>query len=151
MPEYFDISLIGRKTSTSKSKIAACLKHLSLFEGDNNSNLFGGEQIIVSCFDDDESDFDEVNIGIPKHRFHKETFNNELKQFTNFINYCFVCNYNFKYALCSYEINGYLIGGIKKIEDFDNEEFLKRFPIIYKRSSLELPSLVVNIEAQEIF
>jgi|SRR6218665_84262 len=152
MPEYFDISFIGKKTSKSKSEMDTCLSLFCLFEGENKSYLFEGKQIIVSYFDDEGSDFDEITIGIPGQRFNKETFDSELKPFTNFVNRCFECNPNLQYALCSYELNGYLIGQVKKIQDFRNDEFLKRFPIIYKQvAPLELPRLEINTEAQDIF
>jgi hypothetical protein len=152
MPEYFDISLIGRKTNTSKSKIDACLIQLDLVEGENNSDFFKGKQIIVSYFDDDESDFDEVCIGVPEQYFTKGDFSKELEPVTNFINRCFQCNPNLEYALCSYELNGYLIGQVKTLKDFSSDEFLKRFPIIYRRTSpLCFPNLETNLDAQEIF
>lgn len=152
MPEYFDISLIGKKTSTSKSDIDVCLSQLGFSVGENTSDLFEGKQIIVSCFNDEESDFDEVSIGITEQRFTKENFESELEQFTNFVNRCFQCNTNLQYALCSYELNGYLIGQVKKIQEFNNDLFLNRFPIVYKRiDPLELPKSEINFEAQEIF
>ncbi|WP_437920409.1 hypothetical protein [Sphingobacterium sp. LRF_L2] len=152
MPEFFDISLISRKTSTSKSEMGACLNQLGLSEGENKSELFKGKQIIVSCFEDEESDFDEMSIGIPEQLFTKENFDSELALITNFVNQCFQCNPHLEYALCSYELNGYLIGSIKKYEEFSNTDFLKCFPIIYERKSpLELPLLKANTDAQEIF
>jgi len=129
-----------------------CLIQLGLFEGENKSELFEGKQIIVSYFDDEDSDFDEISISIPEQRFNKETFKSELNLFTNFVNRCFECNPNLQYALCSYELNGYLIGQVKKIQNFNNDIFLKQFPIIYKRLvPLKLPTLETNTEAQDIF
>lgn len=152
MPEFFDISLISRKTSSSKSELDACLVQLGLTEGENKSDIFKGKQIIVSRFEDEECDFDEMSIGIPEQRFTKENFDNELEMVTNFVHLCFQCNPYLEYALCSYEINGYLIGQVKKIQDFNNDEFLKRFPVIYQRiNSLELPKLKTHLEAQDIF
>ncbi len=152
MPEFFDISLIGKKTSTSKYEMDACLIQLGLYEGENNSDLFKGKQIIVSCFEDEERDFDEMSIGISEQCFTREDFDIELEPFTNFVNHFFQCNQHLEYALCSYELNGYLIGQVKKMQDFSNNEFLKRFPLIYKRTNpLDLPELKKNLEAQEIF
>lgn len=152
MAEYFDISFIGKKTSNSKSQIDVCLSRFGLSEGENISDLFTGKQIVVSCFDDDESDFDEISIGVSEQRFTKENLEVEIEKFTYFVNQCFQCNPNLEYALCSYELNGYLIGQVKKIQDFNNDEFLKRFPIIYKRiKSVDLPQLELNLDAQGIF
>ena len=151
MPEFFDISLISKKTSTSKYEVFNCLTHFGLHEGENTSSLFPGKQIIVSCFEDEESDFDEISMGIAEQRFTKKNFDSELKPITDFVNHCFQCNPNLEYALCSYELNGYFIGEVKKLKDF-SEEFLKRFPVIYKRKSpLKLPYLETNLDAQEIF
>jgi hypothetical protein len=152
MPEYFDISLIGKKTNTSKSELDVCLNQLGLSEGENNSELFGNKRVVVSHFEDEESDYDEISIGIPEQYFNRETFESELLVITGFVNSCFECNINLRYALCSYELNGYLIGQLKKIQDFNNVEFLQRFPIIYKRIfPLGQPKLEINLEAQEIF
>lgn len=50
------------------------------------------------------------------------------------------------------ELNGYLIGKNKKLEDILKDEFLHRFPIIYKRMGTStLPRLQINKEAQELF
>jgi hypothetical protein len=152
MPEYFDISLIAPKTKSLKSEIEFCLNKLGLSEGENTSDIFSGRQILVSIIDADESDFEELSIGLPEQVFYKGTFEEDLKKLTIFINRFFECNSNFNYALCSYELNGYLIGSIKKYEQFSNTDFLKRFPIIYERKSpLGLPLLKTNTDAQEIF
>lgn len=151
MAEYFDISLIVKKTNTSKSELDVCLNQF-VYEGKNSSALFVNKEIIVSHFEDEESDFDEISIGIPNQQFSKENFENELLELTDFVNSCFECNSNLKYALCSYELNGYLISRIKKIQDFNNDEFLKKFPIIYKQIDLlERPKLELNIGAQKMW
>ncbi|MDA8577234.1 hypothetical protein OAI64_06035 [Schleiferiaceae bacterium] len=152
MPEFFDISLISRKTSTSKSVMDACLNQLGLSEGENKSELLKGKQVVVSYFEDEESDFEEMSIGIPEQLFTKENFDNELEPITNFVNQCFQCNPNLEYALCSYELNGYLIGQVKKLQDFSANDFLKRFPVTYQRiNPVDIPHLKLNTEAQEIF
>ncbi|THF48485.1 hypothetical protein E6C50_14475 [Flavobacterium supellecticarium] len=151
MPEYFDISLIAPKTKSSKSEIEFCLNELELSEGENTSEIFSGRQILVSIIDADESDFEELSIGLPEQFFYKDTFKEDLKKLTIFINRFFECNGSFNYALCSYELNGYLIGSIKKYEEFSNTDFLDRFPIVYERKSpLGLPLLKTNVDAQEI-
>jgi len=152
MPEYFDISLIAPKTRSSRSEIELCLNKIGLSEGENTSKIFSGKQILVSIIDVDGCDFEELSIGLPGQVFHKDTFEEDLKKLTIFINCLFKYNGSFNYALCSYELNGYLIGHIEKYEKFGNADFLKRFPIIYERKSpLGLPVLTTNADAQDIF
>ena len=152
MPEYFDISLIAPKTKSSKSEIEFCLNGFGLSEGENISKIFSRRQIIVTIIDDGETDFEELSIGLPEQIFHKNTFKEELKELTNFISRFFECNRNFKYALCSYELNGYLLSKIKKFEELNNSDWLRRFPIVFERKKpFEIPSLKTNIEAQDIF
>jgi len=152
MQEYFDISFIAPKTKSSKSEIEFCLNKFGLTEGENICEIFSGRQILVTIIDADESDFEELSIGLPEQIFYKVTFEEDLKKLTIFINRFFECNSNFNYALCSYELNGFLIGSIKKYEEFSNTDFLKRFPIIYERKlPYGLPSLKTNTDAQEIF
>lgn len=151
MAEYFDISIIGKKTNSSRLEMNACLNQFELSEGENDTELFGGRQIIVTFIDNEETDFEEVSIGLPEQYFHKDSFEGELSEFTDFITKWFKYNANLKYALCSYELNGYIIGRTKKLQDF-NDDLLKRFPIVYKRTEFsELPALQTNLEAQEIF
>jgi hypothetical protein len=151
MPEYFDMSFITEKTSISQSEMKNCLGTFGLIEGENRTKLFGGRQVIVSFFEDEETDFEETSIGLPDQKFHKESFDDELKEITNFINQCFKSNCNIKYALCGYEINGYLLRGIKSLQEFNND-LLKRFPIVYKRTKPSgLPSIQINLGSQDIF
>jgi hypothetical protein len=152
MPEYFDISFVAPKTKSSKSELELCLNKFGLSEGGNTYEIFSGRQILVSIIDADESDFEELSIGLSDQVFYKVTFEEDLKKLTIFINRFFECNSNFSYALCSYELNGFLIGSIKKYEEFSNSDFLKRSPIIYERKLLcGLPSVKTNTNAQEIF
>lgn len=152
MPEFLDISLISRKTITSNLEMEDCLRRLGLSEGENKSTLFEGKQIIVTCFEDKECDFEEVSIGIPDQIFTKKNFDSELEPITFFVNQCFQYNPHAEYALCSYELNGHLIGQVKKMQDFNNYEYLKRFPLVYiRRESMKLPCLQINIDAQDVF
>lgn len=151
MAEYFDISLISKKSPSSKTEMESCLKQYGLTEGENRMDLFGNGQIIVTFIDSSETNFEEVCVGIPRQVFHRSSFDEEIKVYTGFINGCFETNRNLEYAVCSYELNGYLLGTIRKFERI-NSDFLKRFPIVYKRvKPLEPPVLQVNQEAQEIF
>jgi hypothetical protein len=151
MPEYFDISLITEKRKDYINSIRKCLlEKFNLEEGENESNLFGGKKVLVSFLEDD-LDFKEVLVSVPEHIFHRETFEQELKTLTLFINDFFLCCEDAQFAFCSYELNGYLLRDCKKLQDF-NTEILKKFPIVYKREvSQKLPILSLNFQAQEIF
>jgi len=148
MPEYFDISLILKKGTTHKQDMRNFLKTNDLSEGENAVNFFN-KQIIISSFSDKESNFFEILISFPAQVFRKDTFEDELDIFTVFLKQCFENLINLEYAICSYEMNGYLIGNIKLIEKFD-DEFLKQFPISYKRNK-KIVSLLLNLDAQDIF
>jgi hypothetical protein len=150
MPEYFDISLIGPKTNSSTREIEACLNKLGFSKGENASKQFSGVPILVSVMDSEDIDFEELSIGLADWLFHKPVFDEELKLITNFVEELFECNSNFQYALCSYELNGYLIGGVNKFEEFSNASFLNRFPIVYKRGTGSL-LVEVHTDAQIIF
>lgn len=113
----------------SRTEMDICLGKFGLTVGKNKTKLFGGEQIIISFIEDEETDFEEIYIGIPEQHFHKESFDDELKRITDFINLFFECNTSLKYALCSYELNGYLIRGVKSFHEFSND-LLRKFPII---------------------
>jgi hypothetical protein len=136
MPEYFDITFIAAKSGSSKSDMEFCLNSVGLSEGENTTKLFSGRQIITTIIEDDETDFEELNIGLSEQFFHEETFEKEVDELTDFVNHCFENNPHLKYALCSYELNGYLLGRIKKLNDLNNRDFLKRFPFVYERKEI---------------
>jgi len=152
MPEYFDISFIAEKSDSLKSEMEFCLNKVGLSEGENKTKLLCGRQIICTIIDDDVADFEELSIGLAEQIFHKETIEKEVDEITDFVNHCFECIPNLKYALCSYELNGYLLGGIKELKDLNNTDLLKRFPLVYERKeSGEPPLLQINTNAQNIF
>lgn len=150
---HFEISFIFNKSdSTKKGLFDIFFQKFNLSEGENQESYFGKRKVIVFFVEDEDTDFDEICVSLSEQHFHREYFDSELKIFTNFVNQCFADDSNLKYALCSYELNGYLIGRINKIHDFDNNAFLKRFPIVYKRkATISFPFLETNTEAQEIF
>jgi hypothetical protein len=153
MPEYFDISLITRKTEKAKEHLYTCLfEKFGLARGKNKFEYFGSKEILVFDIDDDnENDFTEICIGLPDYIFHKDIFDNELRIFTSFINTCFECCNELEFALCSYELNGYLLGTTKKLNEFD-DKLLNKFPLSYKRQEgIAKPLVVVNLRAQDIF
>lgn len=151
MPEYFEISLIIKKNHAPIEDTFNCLKYFDLSEGTNKSSYFNDKLVIVSSLKDSKTEFNEVCISIPEQTFHRENFDQELEFFTHFITKCFECNNKIQYALCSYEINSYLLENAKRIEDFSSK-FLKNFPIVYKRKKeLTKPLLLINLDAQGIF
>jgi len=151
MPEYFDISLIQRKTDTSKEVLDRCLlENFGLEEGENKVPYFGNRKVLVSVFQEDESDFDEICIGFPEQTFHKDSFDNEVEFFTSFVTVCFQSCPEIEFALCSYELNGYLLRNTKKLKELTNE-LLNKFPIVYRRQEEhKSPLLELNLGAQEI-
>lgn len=151
MAEYFDISLIVKKTATSSQKMKKCLaEKFGLHEGENTIEYFPDQEILLSSFEDENRDFDEISLGFPEQTFHRNRFKKELEIFTSFINTCFECNYELQYAVCSYELNGYLLGRVERLKDF-NDELLSKFPIVFKREiENDQPKLLLNLEAQEI-
>jgi hypothetical protein len=151
MPEYFDISFITKRTETSREELSRHLiEKFGLLKGENETEYFGNRKVLVSHIEDEESEFDEICIGFAEQIFHKENFEKELSIFTYFINICFECCNDIQFALCSYELNGYLLGRTRKLNEF-NDELLREFPIYYKRNNAQgCPLMVLNLEAQEI-
>ena len=153
MPEYFCVSLIMKQTATSKETARRCLfENFRLVEGENNPGPFYNGNIVVTFIEEDKDvDFDEVCISFPEQIFHKGNFENELNTFTSFVNTCFECCPEVEFAVCSYEINGYLISETRKLKEF-NKKLLSKFPISYRRQiGLKHPQLTLNLEAQDIF
>lgn len=152
MPEYFNISIIARKTDTSKETLNGCLiEKFGLSEGENKAEFFEKKEVLVSYFDDENADFIEICISISEQIFHKDTFQDELNVFTSFNNICFEYSKELLFALCSYELNGYLLGDIRELTDF-TDDFLSKFPLAYKRQKdQEKPFMMLNLEAQNIF
>lgn len=152
MSEYFEISFIVRKTDNSKENLYKCLfKKTKLVKGKNVAGYFNNREILVSDFEDGESDFDEIYISIPEQIFHKPDFKKELELFTSFITVCFECCKELEFVLCSYELNGFLLRNIKNISQLD-DKLLYKFPIVYKREiNNDQPKLMLYLFAQDIF
>lgn len=149
MPEFFDISLIAKRTYNSRNTLHD-LVELEIFSNwKKEMHILDEQDLIISKIEDDEADFEEVVVSIRDLIFHKEFFDSELSEITRFIEGCFARNNNLSYALCSYELNGYLISNRKSIENFNNE-FLENFPIVYKRIQNQF-SVQINFNAQNIF
>jgi len=149
---YFDVSLIFPKSNDTRICLLSFLeKEYELIEGENLASKFGCTKIIVFSVEEEGAEYDEICIDFSEQVFHKETFKKEIDELTDFVHHCFKYNPNLKYVLCSYESNGYLLGGIKELKDF-NSGLLKRFPLVYeKKEAFNQPSLQINEDAQDIF
>lgn len=151
---YFDISFLFKKSHFTKEEVYKFLyKNFNLSEGENENSYFGKRKIIIFYVEDedDEANYDEICISFSEQIFHEETFEKELQVFTFFVNICFEHFAEIKFAVCSYETNGYLLEGIKKLESF-NDKLLSRFPISYKRQEATKDAfLILNLKAQAIF
>ena len=102
---------------------------------------------VIDC----ETDFIEVSFSFSNQVFHEEKFSDELKTFSDFINVCFGYTGDVAFVLCSYEMNGYLLGNLKSMLDI-NDDILARFPNHYVRQRNNERSLpIVNFAAQDIF
>lgn len=153
---YWDISFIYKKSDNiSKEIISFLSKEYSLNIGENENTFLGNRKIVVFrtvLFDEIETDFDEICVSISNQEFHKDTFENELMIFTNFINHCFEFNQDIQYVVCSYELNGYLLSKFKRLNDFENINLINFFPVMYKRNnSNKIPTLFLNFKAQDMF
>ena len=152
MGEYFDVSLIIKRTEGSFEKMTDCLfSKFKLLEGENKIESFKDKIILMTCYKNEEMNFDEICLGFSNQTFHKDEFKNEINIFTSFLQICFECNSALQYALCSYELNGYLIGEVKSLEDF-NDKLLRKFPVVYQRNEGQInPDLILNLKAQNLW
>lgn len=149
--EYFEISLISKNIIDSLSSKMDCLRKLGLTEGKNQTDFFEGKQILVAFIGTNDEDYDELLISLPDQYFHKDSFKDELNVITNFVNKCFEYNEDIEYALCSYEMNGYILSSVYHFKDL-KDEVLKKFPVVYKKNINSIfPNLEINLDAQDIF
>ena len=148
---YLDISFIFPKSNDTRERLFEVLKKYGLDQGENTASVFQDRKIIVFLIDDENADYDEICVDFSEQVFHKETFEKEINELTDFVNHCFEYAPDLKYALCSYELNGYLLGKIKKLKDINND-LLKNFPFVYERKdAFKPPLLQINKYAQDIF
>lgn len=152
MAEFFDISLIVEKKDSSLTKIKNFLfKQYNLVEGENFADLFLSKSIMVNYFHYELGDYDEVFIGLSDFNFNINAFDRDINTLSSFIECCFKNNPNLFFAFCSFELNGYLLGQINYITEM-NDEIIKKFPIVYKKNIINnIPSIIINLGAQDIF
>jgi|WetSurMetagenome_2_1015567.scaffolds.fasta_scaffold520799_1 hypothetical protein len=152
MPEYFNISFILKKTKVQPKVLFQFLdKKYEISEGKKTSKYFGGRSIIVFKSISEKTDFIEVCVNIPNQLFFKNYFNEDedVERITNLVNDCFLNFSEVQYALCSYEINAYLIGKVNSLNQI-NFNFLEKFPISYFKEN-EIIVRKINHKAQNIF
>lgn len=166
MLECFEISIITDKKKTTASTIERIFnKEFSLKNGENhleNSHfiILNKRAVLLSIYDNKDCNFIESVLSFSDVKFHKNSFENEFEKVIKFIDFCFKVENNILYAFCSYELNGYLLGEIKKWQNIDKGLMLK-FPIVFinpKKINIALTgkkldnsNVILNFEAQEIF
>lgn len=149
---YLDVSFIFPKSYFTRRRFFMFLeKEYGLTKGQNMASAFNGRKVIVFILKINDTDYDEICVDFADQVFHEETFEKEVAELTGFVNNCFEHNPKLKYALCSYELNGYFLSDIKRLKDFD-DNLLKRFPFAYKREEAHKPPILqINKEAQDVF
>ena len=101
----------------------------------------------------DSSDlfYEELCISLSEFSFNKHSFNLDLEVLSQFVEKIFLCCKDIKLALCSFEINGYLLAPVNKMDDI-NSELIAKFPISFIRQSKEGDLILnLNLNAQNIF
>jgi hypothetical protein len=146
------ISFIFPKSDDARNRVLEYLStEYSLLEGSNINTVFGAREVNIFQLDNNSENFDEICVGFPKQKFHKERWPEELLEFTTFVSNCFMGVKSIQFAVCSYELNGYIHGHKKDINDFD-DAFLEKFPVVYKRGTTSSSIVILtNMNAQDIF
>ncbi|HVW15977.1 MAG TPA: hypothetical protein VHB54_19260 [Mucilaginibacter sp.] len=154
MPEFFDLSLLVEKSKENKQSLDKLLyKSLGLNEGDSTNNLhafFNNPQILLSFFQHEDTDYDEIFVSLGDQTFHRTDFENELRPLTNFVEYCFNNCASIKFGLCSYELNAYVLRDVKFLSEI-NRSILEKFPIVFERSLMGRIELTLNPLAQQLW
>lgn len=166
MPEFFDISFIVDKTNNQFTRIEEVFREkVKLLQGENifSNNMFSilnDKNIIYSKYQEEKSDFIEYIIGISNQVFHKDLFKNEISEIIKFVDTCFSYDNNILLALGSYELNEYLLNGVKDWQSIINNILIK-FPIVFINKKINYDStdiveldfsrLIINHQAQDIF
>lgn len=128
MPEYFEISLIAKKTERTAPTIKDFLAaNFDIVEGRYICQYFENREVVFFIVDNAEThvDFEEIAISLPEQVFHRNILDTDLIKITDFVNSCFEHCEQIIFAVCSYEINGYLLSEVPKLEEFD-DKFLKK-------------------------
>ncbi|GAA4335217.1 hypothetical protein GCM10023149_43090 [Mucilaginibacter gynuensis] len=150
MPKYFDITLIAEQFEKSQTVIGDCLNSLGIYHGIKDETYFKGKIILFNYIENETLSFDEICISIEDLVFHQETFKYEIGMLTSLVTSVINCIEEVQFALCSYELNGYLLSEINKIEDI-NDTLLSKFPIVYKHDRYSKSiDMSINYTAQNL-
>ena len=99
--------------------------------------------------DEPEYDYVELCISIFNQTFKRDTFETDIKVITKLVTMFFKENHSFKYALCSFETNGYILSHFKNINDMNLATLEEDFPIIYINH--EPLTIIIKPQAQNLF
>ncbi|MEI6090339.1 MAG: hypothetical protein WCR42_07810 [bacterium] len=122
---------------------------LNYLRKDKDIIYFGNTEIIFFSIEDDEYDYIEINLGFKNQIFTKDDYLVKIEDFKLFITDIFKTFNECAYALFSYELNGYIVGNVKTISDFDDTIFNK-FPIVMINQNNN-NEVRINLKAQDIF
>jgi hypothetical protein len=151
MPEFFDLSFLLRKENNSKDHLLTFFKERhGLIEGENGSEVLGIRGTVLSTYEDDETDYYDISLGLPEIKFVEEAFDSQLLEIHSVVEPCFQAMTELEFVVCSYEMNPAWISDIFRLRDF-NESVLKRFPISFARGEDGKSTPMLNLEAQDIF
>lgn len=153
MPEYFEISILLEKEHSAVNKLMEYIRaQFQLSVGENHSTYFRNSKVIVSCVQDNEADYEGIDISIAEWRFNENCFSEDLEIITSFVTALFNCCHSLAMVVCSYELNGYLLGSISHMVQLKRETVLTKFPIYYLYNHhTEKVEAHINMEAQHIF
>ena len=166
MPMYFDLSFLVNRDKESLYRMRQILfEDLDIGEGENHLGrsdfaILKNRIASLAIFDNKTHNFVEFMLGFPCKIFHKNSFNKELESLVHLVEFCFKKNCGILYVLCSYELNGYILGGVTDWKRIDSN-LLKKFPIAFVNKKIKvgdspqygfkLFDLFVNHKAQDLF
>jgi hypothetical protein len=156
MSECFQISFISRKDKTTSANLEDLVTDFSgLHMGDNNKvpsriDFLDNREINVSIFPGEDCDFDELLFSVSGYKLTESNFDRELEKIDELASTVFAEVKSTVYALCSYELNGYLLSSVKSVDAV--EDILSKFPVVYRAQfDKHEPSRRLNLQAQDLF
>jgi hypothetical protein len=166
MSEYFEISFLFKNDKKVLNNIKKAFEvKLNIREKENyiktsNFKLLKKREALLLYYNFEKTDFYQFIVCLPSQIFHRDSFNVELEQVCTFVDFCLGLNDEILYALCSYELNVYLLDDVYTLNSID-QEVIARFPIAFTKKTIKtdiLPSkqlrhsnLFINHGAQDLF
>jgi hypothetical protein len=166
MPEYFCLSfLIEKKQKNINEAKSFFRKTLGITTnkgcvGKSGFSLLSHKQVVSYVVEMQEDNYFEFVIGIADHRFRQNTFDNQLKEISNFVNYCFEKQKDILYVLCGYEIDASWLDDRHDWKQIDSK-MLNRIPIVFINKNIDLmgtqskklkhSTMIINHKAQDLF